>query len=322
MPILTSDFYPSLPFRNGHFSTIYRPLFVKIKHRYERKRIVTWDDDFLDLDFSFVGSDTLILLIHGLEGSSESQYMVSASNEFNNYGFDTVCLNLRGCSGEDNLLLTTYHSGKTEDVDFVIKHLIDQYTYNKIIIIGYSLGGNLTLKYMGEYAKYIPQKVAMAIAVSVPVDLASSSKKMSSLKNKVYMDVFLRTLRKKVLEKARKFPEFEVDRRNLYKARNFKDFDALYTAPAFGFKSPEDYWEKASSIPYLPHIKKPTLLITSRDDPFLSEECFPFEAAEASKSFFLDTTRYGGHVGYISSFNSKRNRWLEERMIRFIEKYM
>lgn len=319
MPILTSDFHPSLPFRNGHFNTVYRPLFMKEKHSYERERITTWDDDFVDLDFSYVGSDTLVLLIHGLEGSSESKYMISASNEFNNAGFDTVCFNLRGCSGEDNLLLSTYHSGKTEDVHYVVKHLLHHYTYKKLIIVGYSLGGNLTLKYMGEYTNRISPKVKLAIAVSVPVDLASSGREMSTLKNKIYMEEFLKTLRLKVLEKAHKFPEYTVNKTALFKAKDFKDFDAIYTAPVFGFADPEDYWDKASSKPYLSSIQKPTLLITSLDDPFLSKECYPYEEANNSEHFFLEAAKYGGHVGFVSSFKQKENRWLEQRMLRFIE---
>ena len=292
---------------------------MKEKHDYERKRITTWDQDFIDLDFSFVGSDTLVLLIHGLEGSSESKYMVSATSELNKAGIDTVCFNLRGCSGEDNLLLSTYHSGKTEDVDFVVKYLLHHYTYKKLVIIGYSLGGNLTLKYMGEYADRVPAKVKAAIAVSGPIDLASSGREMSTLKNKIYMEEFLKTLRLKVLEKAHKFPEYKLDKSALFKAKIFKDFDALYTAPVFGFNSPEDYWEKASSKPYLPFIKKPTVLITSLDDPFLSKECYPYEEANKSEHFFLEATRYGGHVGYISSFKQKDNRWLEQRMLEFID---
>ena len=124
MPLLKSDFHPTLPFKNGHFNTMYRPLFMKDICTYSRKRIPTWDADFIDLDFSFVGSKTLVLLIHGLEGSSESKYIASNSNYLNKNGLDTVCFNLRSCSGEDNLLLATYHSGKTEDVDFVVLVLV------------------------------------------------------------------------------------------------------------------------------------------------------------------------------------------------------
>ena len=319
MPVLKSNFAPSLPFRNGHFNTIYRPLFMKESHNYERVRIDTWDKDFIDLDFSKVGSDRLVILIHGLEGSSESKYILSATTELNKAGFDTVSFNLRGCSGEDNLLLSTYHSGKTEDLEFVVSYLFENYTYHNLMIVGYSLGGNLTLKYLGEYVESVSDKVSAAVAVSVPIDLASSGKVMSTLKNKIYMEEFLKTLRLKVLEKAHKFPEYQLDKTKLFKAKIFKDFDELYTAPVFGFSSPEDYWEKASSKPYLSNITKPTLLISSLDDPFLSEECFPYQEAEASDYFHFEATKYGGHVGYISGFRQQENRWLENRIISFLK---
>lgn len=322
MPILKSNFSPSLPFKNGHFNTIYRPLFMKEDHNYDRKRIDTWDNDFIDLDFSCVGSDTLILLIHGLEGSSESKYMISASNEFNEDGYDTVCFNLRGCSGEDNNLLATYHSGKTEDVAFVVDYLLENYEYKKIAIVGYSLGGNLTLKYFGEYHHKIDDRIICGIAVSVPIDLASSGREMSTLKNKLYMEEFLKTLRLKILEKSHKFPEYELDKEKLFKAKVFKDFDELYTAPVFGFSSPEDYWKKASSKPFIPEIQKPVLLITSYDDPFLPEECYPIKEAKNSKHFFLEATKYGGHVGFLTSFKQSENRWLENRMSQFLSHYL
>lgn len=319
MPILESDFSPSLPFKNGHMNTIFRPLFMKESPNYERVRVDTWDNDFIDLDFSKVGSKTLVLLIHGLEGSSESKYILSASTELNQAGYDAIAFNLRGCSGEDNLLLQTYHSGKTEDVDFVLSYLIKNFDYEKIMIVGYSLGGNLTLKYLGEYADKVPKQVIGGIAVSVPIDLASSGKQMELLKNKIYMEEFLKTLRLKVLEKAHKFPEYKLDKDKLFKAKIFRDFDELYTAPVFGFDGPEDYWAKASSKPYIPKIKRPAYLITSLDDPFLPKECYPYEEAAGMDNFHLLATKYGGHVGFISSFKQKDNRWLEGKILQFLK---
>ncbi len=319
MPLLETDFSPSLAFKNGHFNTIYRALFTKEQQQYTRKRITTWDADFIDLDFSTVDSKTVALLIHGLEGSSESKYILAASKALNKQKIDTVSFNLRGCSGEDNLLLTTYHSGKTEDVSFIINYLLDNYDYENILIIGYSLGGNLTLKYLGEYATKLSEKIKGGITVSVPVDLASSSRELEFLKNRVYINEFLKTLRIKVLEKALKFPEFNIDKEKLFKAKSFKDFDELYTAPIFGFKNAKDYWAKASSKPYLSKIKKPTLLINAKDDPFLGDECYPIEEAKNSDYFHLEITKYGGHVGFVSSFIQKESNWLEERIIRFIK---
>ena len=318
MPVFTSNFLPTIPFRNSHFNTMYRPLFMKDTATYTRKRISTWDHDFFDLDFSFVGSETLVLLIHGLEGSSDSKYMAASTNHLNNKGIDTVCFNLRSCSGEDNLLLATYHSGKTEDVGFVVNHLLEHYNYKNIIIIGFSLGGNLTLKYLGEQGENISSVIKGGIAVSVPIDIASAELEMDKLKNKLYIEMFFKTMKNKVLEKAFKFPEYKLDQNELFKATKFRQLEHLYTVPVFGFDSPEDYWEKASSKPYLLKIIKPTLLINAKDDTFLSKKCYPYYEAENSDFFFFEETKFGGHVGFMNSFKPKENTWLEHRIERFI----
>jgi predicted alpha/beta-fold hydrolase len=319
MPLLKSDFAPTLPFKNGYFNTMYRPLFMKDICTYNRKRIPTWDADFIDLDFSFVGSKTLVLLIHGLEGSSESKYMASTSNHINRKGLDTVCFNLRSCSGEDNLLLATYHSGKTEDVDFVVQHLLNNYNYDNIILVGFSLGGNLTLKYLGEYQPKLSEKVKGGIAISVPVDITSAEIEMDKFKNKLYIEIFFKTLKNKILEKAHKFPNYKLDKDKLFKATTFKHLESLYIVPIFGFKSPEDYWRKASSKPYLSKIDRPTLLINAKDDTFLSAACYPIKEALQSNNFYLEVTDHGGHCGFISSFKPQENTWLEERIMRFID---
>ena len=322
MPLLQSDFAPTLPFKNTYFNTMYRPFFMKDACTYQRKRITTWDQDFIDLDFSIVGAKTIALLIHGLEGSSGSTYMTAAANHLNETSIDTVCFNLRSCSGEDNLKLSTYHSGKTEDVDFVVQYLLENYQYENIIIIGFSLGGNLTLKYLGEYQQTLSPKIKGAIAISVPVDITTAEKEMDKLKNKLYVEIFFKTLKNKILEKAFKFPEYNLDKDKLFKATKFKHLEILYTVPVFGFKSPEDYWKKASSKPYLSNIDRPTLLINAKDDTFLSPECYPIKEAMQSNYFFLETPEYGGHVGFITSFKQQENKWLEQRITRFIEEHI
>ena len=318
MPVLTSDFTPTFLFKSGHLNTIYISVLSKESCNYKRKRISTWDKDFIDLDFSLVGSKTLVLLIHGLEGSSQSKYIVSTTKHLNQKGLDTVCFNLRGCSGDDNLLLGTYHSGKTEDVDFVIKHLLDNYNYDNIILVGFSLGGNLTLKYIGEQSENISPKIKGGIAISVPIDIASGEYELEKLKNKIYLERFLKTMKTKILDKAAKFPEFNLDKDQLAKATRFKHLESVYTVPVFGFDSAEDYWKKASSKPYLSKIKIPTLLLNAKDDTFLSDKCFPFDEANTSKYFFFETTNYGGHCGFISSFYNAKNNWLEQRIEEFI----
>lgn len=320
MPILNSDFSPSIAFKNGHFSTVYGPLFLKEEIQYSRVRLNTWDQDFIDLDFSKVGSKTLALLIHGLEGSSRSHYMTSNVKYLNKKNIDTVCFNLRGCSGQDNNLLTTYHSGKTDDVDFVVKHIEEKYSYKNIILIGFSLGGNLTLKYLGEKGNTLSPTIKGGITCSVPIDIASAEKKLEKFENKIYMGVFFKSMKNKILEKAIKFPEYKLNTIKLLKATKFKHLEHLYTVPVFGFKSPEDYWEKASSKPFILKIKVPTLLLNAKDDSFLSKECYPKKEAKESKHFFFETTLHGGHCGFISSFKKENNTWLQERIFKFISR--
>ena len=227
-------------------------------------------------------------------------------------------MNLRGCSGEDNLLLGTYHSGKTDDVSFIINYLEKNYSYDNLIIVGFSLGGNLTLKYLGEYTT-IPNLVKGAIAVSVPIDLTSSQAELLKIQNKIYLLEFLKTMKSKILAKAEKFPEFNIDKKLLAKASKFRHIEKQYTVPVFGFKSSEDYWAKASSKPYISKIKIPCLLINSLDDSFLSKECFPYEEANKINNFYLMTPNYGGHVGFLSSFSNTKNNWLEYKITQFIK---
>ncbi|MCD8402706.1 YheT family hydrolase [Tenacibaculum finnmarkense] len=332
------DFKPSFLFKNAHFNTVYRPLFAKDTIKYQRKRITTWDADFIDLDFSINSensqkhktlkipktSKTLVLLIHGLEGSSQSNYIITTSNYLNKAGFDTVSMNLRSCSAENNLLLETYHSGKTDDVHFIAQHLATNYTYENIIIVGFSLGGNLTLKYLGEYDT-ISSKIKGGIAISTPIDLTGSQAELSKFKNRLYLKEFLRSLKPKILAKSNQFPDFKLDKKKVQNATKLWQLEAQYTAPIFGFKSPQDYWTKASSKPYIKKITLPTLLINSLDDPFLSEECYPFDEAKNMANFYLLTPKYGGHVGFISTFNTSKNgkniknKWLEQTVLNFIQ---
>ena len=260
----------------------------------------------------------MVLLIHGLEGSSKSRYIASTSNHLNQKGVDTVCFNLRSCSGEDNLLLSTYHSGKTEDVAFVIAHLLENYNYDNIVLVGFSLGGNLTLKYLGEYQEKLSSKIKGGVAISVPVDITSAEQEMDKIKNKLYVEIFFKTLKNKILEKAHKFPEYPLNKDKLFRATKFKHLEKLYTVPVFGFESPEDYWKKASSKPYLLKIDRPTLLVNAKDDTFLSSACYPTKAALQSKNFYLEITDYGGHCGFIQSFKPQENTWLEKRISSFI----
>ena len=318
MPIIESTYKPSLLFKNNHFNTIYKTLFYNKTLHYSRERIETPDNDFIDLDFSIVNSTTLVIALHGLEGSSKSKYILSVINHLNSQNIDAVAVNFRGCSGEDNNHLHSYNSGKTDDVSLIINHILTKYSYKKIVLLGYSMGGNITLKYLGE-TNQIPHEVKVAIAISVPCDLEGSSNSLSNWNNAIYMNRFLKTLKDKSLTKIAKFPESNLDKSAILNAKNFEDFDNAVTAPLFGFKNAKDYWAQCSSKQFIPSIKTPTLVINAKDDSFLSKSCFPILEAENHKQLYLETPKYGGHVGFNTSIVENDPLWSENRIVQFIQ---
>jgi len=317
--ILDKSFKPYILLRNKHVNTLYRYFFSDTKVEFKRKRIKTFDNDFIDLDFSKVNSNNIVILIHGLEGSSDSNYIHTMSQTLNNANFDVVVFNMRGCSGESNKQLSSYHSGKTEDLLEVINYLENNYEYLKINIIGYSLGGNLTIKFMGEFSNKMPSSIFSAVGVSVPCDLKGSVESISKYENKIYMNGFLKTLREKAKQKATKFPNDNINIEKINKAKNFYEFDDFFTAPIHGFKDAEDYWKKSSCKQYIKGIKLPTLLISAKDDPFLDENCHPIKEAKQNDNFTFIQTKNGGHLGFVTGFKMNNQRWLENRILEFIQ---
>ncbi|MFC2109260.1 YheT family hydrolase [Bacteroidota bacterium] len=318
MPLIKSNFKAAHVFRNKHFNTMFRTLFTKPNVNYARERITTMDNDFIDLDFSKVNSQSLTILIHGLEGSSNSKYVLSTAHFLNENNFDVVVFNLRGCSGELNKKFKAYHSGETKDLDFVIEHLTKNYDYKDISLIGFSLGGNMTLKYLGEKGTEHNSLLKNAVAVSAPCDLKGSSLELAKKSNAIYMKRFLKTLVKKAILKNRLFPNRIEHMDKIITAKNFYAFDNYFTAPSFGFRNAEDYWKKASSYNYLNNIKVPTYFITAKDDPFLSESCIPIKLAKKHKYLYLEVTKKGGHIGFIENFSKKD--WLEKKITNFVSK--
>ncbi len=316
MPLIDQSSYtPSFFFKNGHVNTMYRAVFSKPTVAYRRERIELVDGDFIDLDFSSVGSKKLVLLIHGLEGSSNSSYMIAMANELNKNGYDAVSMNLRGCSGEPNRLLATYHSGKTEDIEAVYAVLLEK-DYQEHHMVGYSLGGNLTIKYLGEKPR---AHIQTAVAVSTPCDLKSTAIKMTAVSNALYLNVFLKTLKEKAIQKSEQFPNSFLSKSYIQKIKTFRELDDLFTAPANGFKDAEDYWTQASCKQYISNVATKTLLINALDDPFFTKDSYPIKEAEKHPCFYLEMPKYGGHVGFMTYFNTQRLPWCEQRIVSFIE---
>lgn len=315
MPIIESKYKPRFYFKNGFISTVYSGLVRRVAIKQERERITLSDGDFLDLDWSSSKekSDKLLIMLHGLEGSGQRPYMTGAAKLFNENGIDAVCMNFRGCSGEDNLKYRSYHSGATEDLEAVINHAISNKKYSEIYLKGISLGANVILKYLGE-SEHVPIQIKNAIAVSVPCYLTGSAQELHSFKNKLYHDRFLKHLLGRLKTKQIRFPEL-LSQQKLESIKTLSDFDNVYTSKAHGFEDALDYYTRCSSLQFLHNIKTPTLIINALNDSFLSPECFPVKEAKTNAKLFLEMPSHGGHAGFIDKKNVYYN---EKRALEFI----
>lgn len=315
MPVIESKYKPRFYFKNGFVSTVYSGLVRRVIIKQERERITLSDGDFMDLDWSFSNgkSNKLLIMLHGLEGSGQRPYMTGAAKLFNDNEIDAVCVNFRGCSGDDNLKYRSYHSGATEDLEAVINHAISDKNYSEIYLKGISLGANIILKYLGEREE-VPSQVKKAIAVSVPCYLTGSAQELHSFKNKLYHDRFLKHLLSRLKIKQSRFPEL-LSQQDLESIKTLADFDNVYTSKAHGFENALDYYTRCSSLQFLHNIKTPTLIINALNDSFLSPECFPVKEAKKNTNLFLEMPIHGGHAGFIDKKNVYYN---EKRALEFV----
>ena len=300
MPIVQSTYKAPYFFRKGFVSTVYSGLFRNVNGlQQERERIELTDGDFLDLDWSFAKAKTnkLIIVLHGLEGNAQRPYMTGTAKLFTENNIDAVCVNFRGCSGEPNRKYYSYHSGATQDLHEVVQHIIESKHYSEIYIKGFSLGGNVTLKYLGERDN-VPSQIKAGIAVSVPCFLKGSALELHTFKNILFHDRFKRYLVERLKLKQKQYPDkLKVEDINSIKTLN--DFDNVYTSKAHGFIDAQDYYEKSSSLQFLNNIQTPTLIINALNDSFLSPECYPVKEAKTNSNLHLEMPNYGGHVGFV-----------------------
>ena len=315
MPVVPSLFQPPFFLRNGHLQTILPTL---LRRRYlvsfTRERLELADGDFVDLDWATSGRDKLAIISHGLEGSSRDDCVRGMATRLQRKKWDVLAWNFRGCGLEPNRLVRSYHSGETGDLAAVIA--LAAARYSRIALIGFSLGGNVTLKYLGEGGCH-PAVVA-GIAISVPIDLMACANAIDHRwSNRIYLRRFLSKLVPKIQAKALLFPD-RLDVRTSHRIRTLREFDNLYTAPIHGFRDAEEYWEKSSSSRYLEGIRVPVLLLNARDDPFLTLESLPYAEAEKNPQLFLEAPQPGGHVGFIDLASNFR-RWHESRSLEFLE---
>lgn len=306
-------FVPNRWLTNPHLQTL-AGKFLRPSPRLHtrRERIDTPDGDFLDLDF--VGPDRsapIILVLHGLEGSSRRRYMLNAYSALIAQGLRPVGMNFRGCSGEPNRKARAYHSGDTQDIRQVVRLLAQQST-GPVGLIGYSLGANAMLKYLAEEGAGATNCVFAAAAISVPFDLAAGSERLASgIVGRIYTTYFLRNLKRKIRSKELLLrSEFDLDA--IYRARNLREFDDVATAPMHGFTGAADYYARSSSSAFIAAIRTPTLVVHAMDDPFLPADRVPMNALDANPVISPVLSAHGGHVGFVSGSLRRPRFWAEE----------
>ncbi|SHI67591.1 hypothetical protein SAMN04487911_104144 [Arenibacter nanhaiticus] len=317
MPIHPTHYNPPFLFKNGHFSTIYSGMVRRVNGLVqERERIRLKDGDFLDLDWSFATHPThrVAILLHGLEGNAQRPYISGSALQFNINGVDVCAVNFRGCSGETNRLFRSYHSGETQDLAAVVEYLLHKKNYDHIYLKGFSLGGNVVLKYLGE-EKAIPKEIKAAIAVSVPCNLHSSLVELLKPKNALYALRFKKNLVEKLKIKQSQFPD-KISDQDIANIVTLKDFDDIYTSKAHGFKDAMDYYQQSSSRQFLKAIAVPTLLINAKNDSFLGNQCYPYQEVDRNNFLHLEVPLYGGHVGF---YDQNNVTYTEKRALKFIE---
>ena len=320
-PAATSRHYPAPPWLpGGHAQTIW-PLLIKGPlPSYRRERWDTPDEDFIDLDWiSGRPGAPCVALFHGLEGSSRSHYARRLMHAVEARGWHGVVVHFRGCSGEPNRLLRAYHSGDSQEIDWVVRRLHER-DFPALFLAGVSLGGNAMLKWLAERGTEACALVNAAAAISAPLDLAAANPALSSGFNLVYARHFLRTLIPAALAKERRFPG-QVDIQRAMASRTLRDFDDAVTAPLHGFLGADDYYARSSAGPLLPAVLTPTLLLNAANDPFLPRAALPSPEA-LPPSVALEVPEHGGHVGFVHGPPPGHIDWLAQRILTHFDAHL
>ena len=305
----------------GHLQTLYASLLApRPRIEFFRERWDTPDGDFIDLDWTETATNSaatapLVVLFHGLEGGSNSQYATALMAAVRDCGWRGVVTHFRGCSGEPNRLRRAYHSGDSSEIDWILRRLKHTSTATKMYAVGVSLGGNALLKWLGEKGAAANIVIDAATAISAPVDLMASGDVLGSGINMIYTRNFLATLRHKTLAKLVHFPDL-CDRKLMLASRTLREFDNVVTAPLHGYRDTDDYWTRASAKPLLSLIAVPTLMINALNDPFLPASALP-SACEVSPAVTREFPPTGGHVGFVTGTFPGRLDWMPHRVIEF-----
>ena len=312
------------PLKNMHLQTLYAPLFRKQENKlfFEIEHFELEDKDFIECYWHNQKpkkKQPIVILFHGLAGSFKSPYILGVMRALEKKGFSSVLMHFRGCSGKPNLLPRSYHSGDTADARAWINYLNTKYKENPLHAVGYSIGGNMLLKLLGEDGSKSPLK--SAISVSAPMDLDITAKRINQGFSKRYQKHLLDPLKEILLQKYQQFDMQKLinqSRTDIKNIQTIEEFDEKYTAPINGFKSAKDYYEKCSAKQFLKNIKIPTIIIHALDDPFMTPQILPTKD-ELSKYVKLNISKHGGHVGFINGTIFRPKYWLEERIVAYLE---
>lgn len=321
-------FKPGWGIRGGHAQTI-AGRFTRNRYGiiFHRRRLQTPDGDFIDLDFPEIAgylldeSAPLVLLLHGLEGNARKAYACETYYCLAQHGIRSVGLNYRSCSGEMNKKPYSYHAGATGDVNMVYQLLDQRYPDVPKGIIGFSLGANLVLKYLGELGANVWPSLKTAVAVSPPFDLQKDSISMGQGLNKIYSRIFLRAIHRKIVAKSDIIQEV-VDLDSVLKSTSIIELDKIYTAPINGFKDENDYYEQCSSVNYIANITIPTLILRAIDDPLFDPDGIPHDSILSNPNIHSVITPNGGHLGYIEGRPLKYSAWAEKQGAKFLGQFL
>ena len=317
--IVESQFNPAYGLSNRHLQTLLpNVVFRRPNVELQRERIELPDGDFIDADWTTGKHGPIVIVLHGLEGSIKSRYAARIMYDIHAMGWRGLLPHFRGCSGEPNRLSIGYHSGYTSDLEYLSNILKSREPDTLLAVVGFSLGGNVILKWLGEspYA----DRIVTAVAVSVPFDLADASRVIETGISQIYKWSLLGRMRHSTLRKFRqvtppfKFPEIK-------RIRTFREFDDKLTAPLHGFMDADDYYNKCSSRHYLKNIRIPTLILHAKDDPFMSTASIPIES-ELSGSVRLELSNKGGHVGFVGGTLFRPQLWLGQRICQHLHEYL
>jgi len=315
-------FKPPLLLRNRHLQTLYAPLFRKQPTpKVEIEHFDLEDGDFVEAYWHNqkpTDNRPIVVLFHGLAGSFNSPYIQGVMRALDAKGFASVLMHFRGCSGKDNLLPRSYHSGDTADARAWLNHLKITYKHSDLYAVGYSIGGNMLLKLLGEDGEKTILK--SAVSISAPMDLAITAKTINKGFSKRYQSHLLTPLKETLLQKFNTFDMKKILNKrpkDIQEIATIEEFDELYTAPINGFGTARDYYNKCSAKQFLKDIQIPTLIIHALDDPFMTPEILP-KRDEISEHVQIQTSQYGGHVGFVTGSLFKPKYWLEERIVDYL----